>query len=472
MLPADSLASRFARLQAAARGDANPEPAVRLRRLEALDRLLLDNEPALADAVRRDFGHRPPAETRLLELFPSHEAIRHARRHLRRWLRPQARSVSLWFQPGRAEVRHQPLGAVGIVVPWNYPVFLAAAPLAAALAAGNRVLVKMSEITPATAALFAELVGRYFADDEVSVVEGGVSVAREFSQLPFDHLLFTGSTPVGREVMRAAAGNLTPVTLELGGKSPAIIGPGLAGSGHFTRAVERILVGKCLNAGQTCIAPDYVLLPAGQEEAFIAAAQRVVSSCYPQIERNPDYATIVDQRQYDRLCAYLDEARAAGARIIDLAPAAVADPLRRSLSPVVLLEAADHLRVMQEEIFGPLLPVLPYRDLEAAIRYVNQRPRPLALYYFDQEGANIERVLDQTVSGGVTVNDTILHIAQDDLPFGGVGPSGMGGYHGFAGFETFSVRKAVFRQSRLSAIGLFKPPYGALFDRLTRILLR
>jgi coniferyl-aldehyde dehydrogenase len=472
MLPADSLASRFARLQAAARGDANPELAVRLRRLLALDRLLLDNEPALADAVRRDFGHRPPAETRLLELFPSHEAIRHARRHLRRWLRPQARSVSLWFQPGRAEVRHQPLGAVGIVVPWNYPIFLAAAPLAAALAAGNRALVKMSEITPATAALFAGLVSRYFADDEVSVVEGGVSVAREFSQLPFDHLLFTGSTPVGREVMRAAAGNLTPVTLELGGKSPAIIGPGLAGSAHFARAVERIIVGKCLNAGQTCIAPDYVLLPAGQEEAFIAAAQRVVAGCYPQIETNPDYATIVDQRQYDRLCAYLDEARAAGARIIDLAPAAAADPLRRSLPPVVLLETANHLRVMQEEIFGPLLPVLPYRDLEEAIRYVNQRPRPLALYYFDQERANIERVLDQTVSGGVTINDTILHIAQDDLPFGGVGPSGMGCYHGFAGFETFSVRKAVFRQSRLSAIGLFKPPYGTLFDRLTRILLR
>ncbi len=468
----DPLASRFARLQLAARGDSNPDRAVRERRLLALDRLLLDNEPTIADAVRRDFGHRSAAETRLLELFPSHAAIGHARRHLGRWMRPRARSVSLWFQPGRAEVRYQPLGAVGIIVPWNYPIFLAAAPLAAALAAGNRALVKMSENTPATASLFAELVARYFADDELSVVEGDVGVAQEFARLPFDHLLFTGSTPVGRQVMRAAADSLTPVTLELGGKSPAIIGPRLSASGHFARAVERIIIGKCMNAGQTCIAPDYVLLPAGQEQAFIERARQVVAACYPAIESNTDYSTIVDQRQYARLCAYVDEARAENAKIIDLAPGAVADAATRRLPPLALLDLSDSLRIMQEEIFGPLLPVLPYRDLDEAIRFVNSRPRPLALYYFDRENANIERVLNETVAGGVTVNDTILHIAQDDLPFGGVGPSGMGCYHGFAGFETFSVKKAVFRQSRLSAIGLFKPPYGAVFDRLTRILLR
>ena len=468
----DPLASRFTRLQLAARGDSNPDRAVRERRLLTLDRLLLDNEPAIADAVRRDFGHRSAAETRLLELFPSHAAIGHARRHLRRWMRPRARSVSLWFQPGRAEVRYQPLGAVGIIVPWNYPIFLAAAPLAAALAAGNRALVKMSENTPVTASLFAELVARYFADDELSVVEGDVGVAQEFARLPFDHLLFTGSTPVGRQVMRAAADSLTPVTLELGGKSPAIIGPRLSASGHFARAVERIIIGKCMNAGQTCIAPDYVLLPAGQEQAFIERARQVVAACYPAIESNTDYSTIVDQRQYARLCAYVDEARAGNAKIIDLAPGAVADSATRRLPPLALLDLSDSLRVMQEEIFGPLLPVLPYRDLDEAIRFVNSRPRPLALYYFDRENANIERVLNETVAGGVTVNDTILHIAQDDLPFGGVGPSGMGCYHGFAGFETFSVKKAVFRQSRLSAIGLFKPPYGAVFERLTRILLR
>ena len=467
----DTLARRFSRLQAAARSDPHPGRALRERRLQALDRLLLDNEPAIADAIGRDFGHRSAAETRLLELFPSHAAICHARRHLRRWMRPQTRPVSLWFQPGRAEVRYQPLGAVGIIVPWNYPIFLAAAPLTAALAAGNRALIKMSEITPATASLFAELVGKYFADDELSVVEGDVEVAREFSRLPFDHLLFTGSTPVGRQVMRAAAENLTPVTLELGGKSPAIIGPALAPA-DFAHAVERIIIGKCLNAGQTCIAPDYVLLPAGQEQAFIEQARRVVAACYPDIEKTADYSTIVDQRQYARLSAYLEEARTSGATIVDLAADTVADPIRRHLPPLALLGADDGLRVMQEEIFGPLLPLRPYRDLDEAIAFVNGRPRPLALYYFDSERMQIERILDETVSGGVTINDTILHIAQDDLPFGGVGPSGMGCYHGFAGFEAFSVRKSVFRQSRWSGIGLFKPPYRHLFERLTRVLLR
>jgi coniferyl-aldehyde dehydrogenase len=301
----------------------------------------------------------------------------------------------------------------------------------------------------------------------VSVVEGDASVAQEFSRLPFDHLLFTGSTAVGRHVMRAAADNLTPVTLELGGKSPAIIGPGSAASAHFAHAVERIVVGKCLNAGQTCIAPDYVLLPAGLEQAFIDRARSVVANCYPEIDKSADYSTIIDQRQYARLSAYVDEARMAGAKVVDLAPAAVADPVRRHLPPLVLLESGDDLRVMREEIFGPLLPVLPYRDLDEAIRYVNQRPRPLALYYFDSERRHIERVLNETVSGGVTINDTILHIAQDDLPFGGVGPSGMGCYHGFAGFETFSVRKGRLPPITPGpTIGLFKPPYGALFDRL------
>jgi coniferyl-aldehyde dehydrogenase len=307
----DSLASRFARLQRAAR-------AIRIRIGRCARVACVPSIGCCSTTNRRsptpcgsDFGHRSPAETRLLELFPSHAAIRHASHHLRRWMRPQARSVSLWFQPGRAELRYQPLGAVGIIVPWNYPIFLAAAPLAAALAAGNRALVKMSEFTPATAALFAERVGKYFADDELSVVEGDVGVAQEFSRLPFDHLLFTGSTAVGRQVMRAAADNLTPVTLELGGKSPAIIGPGLS-TAQFAHAVERIIIGKCMNAGQTCIAPDYVLLPAGQEQAFIDVARRVVADCYPDIERTADYTTIVDQRQYARLCAYLDEARAAG----------------------------------------------------------------------------------------------------------------------------------------------------------------
>jgi acyl-CoA reductase-like NAD-dependent aldehyde dehydrogenase len=468
----DSLAASFARLQSAARSHPESARAERERRLSALERLLRDNAGRIAAAVSSDFGHRSSAETRLLELFPSYEAISHARRHLGRWMRPQRRAAGLWFQPGRAELRYQPLGVVGIIVPWNYPVYLAVGPLVAALAAGNRALLKMSEFTPATASLFAELVGKYFADDEVAVIEGDAGVAQAFSQLPFDHLLFTGSTSVGRHVMRAAAENLTPVTLELGGKSPAIIGPQVLSSGAFDKAVERIVVGKCLNAGQTCIAPDYVLLPAGQEQAFVDAARRVVAACYPAIGSTPDYTTVLNERHYARLCGYLDDARAQGAEVLELAPGVAADAATQRLPPLALLKVNDGMQVMQDEIFGPLLPVVTYRDLDAAIAFVNARPRPLALYYFDKDQARIDRVLNETVAGGVTINDTLLHIAQDDLPFGGVGPSGMGCYHGFEGFQTFSARKAVFHQSRLSGIGLFKPPYGARFEWLIRILMR
>lgn len=462
------LESRFLRLRLAARAEPNPPLETRLRRLRALDRLLRDNAEALAEAVSRDFGHRSSAETRLLELFPSHEAIADALDHLRAWMRPQRRRVSLWFQPGSAEVRYQPLGAVGIIVPWNYPIYLAVGPLVAALAAGNRALVKMSEFTPATASLFAELIAANFAEDEVSVVQGDASVAHSFSQLPFDHLLFTGSTPVGHHVMLAAAENLTPVTLELGGKSPAIIGI----KANFGKAVERIVVGKSLNAGQTCIAPDYVLLPAGREQDFIDTARRVFATCYPDFATTPDYTAIVNERHFVRLSALVDEARAEGAEIVELAPGAVPDPTTRRFPPLLLCGVDAGMRVMQEEIFGPLLPLVPYGDLAQAIDYVNARPRPLALYYFDTDASAIATVLDQTVSGGVTINDTLLHIAQDDLPFGGVGASGMGCYHGVEGFRTFSAKKGVFRQSWLSGIGLFKPPYGARFERLIRLLLR
>ncbi len=463
-----SLEMRFSRMQQAARSDPDPTLELRLHRLKRLERLLREHADALADVVRRDFGHRSVAETRLLELFPCHETLAHACRNLRRWMRPQRRHVALWFQPGRAEVRLQPLGAVGIIVPWNYPIYLAVAPLVAALAAGNRVLIKMSELTPATSSLFAELIAGMFAEDEVSVVEGDAGVAHAFSQLSFDHLLFTGSTPVGRDVMRAAADNLTPVTLELGGKSPAIIGR----AAHFDKAVERIVVGKLLNAGQTCIAPDYVLLPAGREQDFIEAARRVVAMCYPDIKTTPDYTAIINERHYARLCGYVDEARTQGAEVVELAPGVPADAASRRLPPLVILGVNEGMCVMQEEIFGPLLPLIPYRDLDHAIAFVNDRPRPLALYYFDTQSSCIDTVLNETVSGGVTINDTLLHIAQEDLPFGGVGPSGMGCYHGFEGFKTFSAQKAVFRQSRFASVGLFKAPYGSLFERLMKFLLR
>ncbi len=445
-----------------------PDAATRDRRLAALERLLRENAAAIAAAIARDFGHRSHHETRLLELFPSLEAVRHARRRLHRWMKPERRPVSLWFQPGRAQVISQPLGVAGIIVPWNYPIYLAVGPLVGALAAGNRALVKMSELAPSTGALFEALVRSRFGADEVLVVNGDAEVARAFAALPFDRLLFTGSTAVGRAVMRTAADHLTPVALELGGKSPAIVGPDYP----VAAAAERILVGKCLNAGQTCIAPDYALVPAGQVGEFVAAARSTVAECYPDPGRSPDYTAIVNERHFARLAGALDEARARGAEIVALAPGASPDAATRRFPPTLVLGAPDDCRLMREEIFGPVLPVVPYGALDDALAYVNARPRPLALYYFDRDARRIDRVLTETVAGGVTINDTILHIAQESLPFGGVGASGMGEYHGRAGFDTFSKRKAVFRQSRLSTIGLFKPPYGRRFERLVAFLLR
>jgi acyl-CoA reductase-like NAD-dependent aldehyde dehydrogenase len=299
------------------------------------------------------------------------------------------------------------------------------------------------------------------------VVLGDASVGADFARLPFDHLLFTGSTKVGHDIMRMAADNLTPVTLELGGKSPAIIGADYP----LARAAERIMVGKLLNAGQTCIAPDYVLVPAGREQAFIEAARVVVAKCFPDMAATPDYTAIVNDRHYQRLQGYLADAQERGATIEPLSTTPP-DATRRRLPPLALLNVDEGMRVMQDEIFGPLLPVLPYQDLDQAIAWVNQHPRPLALYYFGNDGGPRDRVLNETVAGGVTINDTILHIAQEELPFGGVGPSGMGHYHGIEGFKTFTKQKAVFYQSRLNGMSLFNPPYGALFERLTKFLIR
>ncbi|MGB0129352.1 MAG: coniferyl aldehyde dehydrogenase [Rhodocyclaceae bacterium] len=469
MAPAVPLDELLARQREDFRRCPDPDRATRDGRLQRLGRLLLDNADAIAGAISADFGHRSPRETRLLEIFPSLESIRFARRHLATWMRPQRRPVSLWFQFGRARVVIQPLGVVGIIAPWNYPILLAVAPMVGALAAGNRVMVKMSELAPRTAALFADLASAVFAPEEVAVVQGDALVGQAFSQMPFDHLLFTGSARVGHAVMRAAAENLTPVTLELGGKSPAIIGPDYP----LARAAERILVGKTLNAGQTCIAPDYVLLPAGKTGGFLDAAQKVVNACYPRLAANPDYTTIVSDTHFARLMGLLDDARTKGARVVPLAAApAEADAARRFLPPLALTGVRDDMAIMREEIFGPLLPIVEYKTVDDAVAYVAARPRPLALYLFEDDPGRIDRVLRHTHAGGVTINDTILHIAQDSLPFGGVGTSGMGRYHGREGFETFSHHKAVFHQSRLNALALFKPPYGRVFDALIRALLR
>ncbi len=457
----------FQAMHAATRRNPAVDRVRRQVRLDALLALVHNNAERFVTAIAADFGHRSAHETRLLEVFPSLEAIRHNRSHVGAWMKPRKKSPSLWFRPGRARIIPQPLGVVGIIVPWNYPLFLAISPLAAALAAGNRVLLKMSEFTPRTGELLAELVAKYFTADDVAVVLGDAAVGADFARLPFDHLLFTGSTRVGHDIMRMAADNLTPVTLELGGKSPAIVGPDYP----LAKAAARIMVGKLLNAGQTCIAPDYVLVPAGREQEFVDTARAAVAKCYPAMATTPDYTSIINERHYQRLQGYLSDAQERGARIEPLSTAA-ADATGRRLPPLALLNVNDDMRVMQDEIFGPLLPILPYADLDAAIAYVNRHPRPLALYYFGHDGAARDRVLDETVAGGVTVNDTILHIAQEELPFGGVGPSGMGQYHGIEGFRTFSKQKAVFYQSGLNGMSLFNPPYGALFERLTKFLIR
>jgi acyl-CoA reductase-like NAD-dependent aldehyde dehydrogenase len=440
----------------------------RLEALARLSALLRENSAALAAAVNRDFRARATQETLLLEVFPSLEAIAHARRRLRAWMRPRRARTSFWFLPARSCVLYQPLGVAGIVVPWNYPIYLAVGPAVSALAAGNRVMIKMSESAPATGELFAALVEQRIPPEILTVVNGGPEVAREFTALPFDHLLFTGSTEVGRHVMRAAAANLTPVTLELGGKSPALVGRGI----DVAEAAGRILYGKCLNAGQTCVAPDYVLVPEERLEAFATAAADAVARLYPRLRDNPDYTAIIDERHRERLTAWREEARTRGARLIEINPAGEDFAGSPKIAPTLIVGAPEDTRVMRDEIFGPLLPLIPYKTLDDAIAYVNARARPLALYVFDRAGVTIDRALAETVSGGVSVNETFLHLAQEDLPFGGVGPSGMGEYHGRAGFETFSKKKAVFFQSRLNGLKLFRPPYGKRFDSLLKFLLR
>ncbi|MFJ3485674.1 coniferyl aldehyde dehydrogenase [Pseudomonas sp. NPDC090202] len=443
---------------------ANPMPVAAQRRqwLDNLRALLSEERQAIIQAISADFSNRSADETLLAELMPSLHNIHYARRHLKRWMRASRRSVGMAFQPASAKVVYQPLGVVGVIVPWNYPLYLAIGPLVGALAAGNRVMLKLSESTPATGELLKRLFARIFPEDLVTVVLGEADVGVAFSRLPFDHLLFTGATSVGRHVMRAAAENLTPVTLELGGKSPAIV----AHDVPMKDAAERIAFGKTLNAGQTCVAPDYVLVPRARIDEFVDAYKQAITGFYPTLADNPDYTAIINPRHVARLNDYLADASSKGARVISLYPQAQGRRLPFSL----LLDVNDDMRVMQDEIFGPLLPVVPYERIEQAFDYINQRPRPLALYYFGYDKAEQHRVLEQTHSGGVCINDTLLHVAQDDLPFGGIGPSGMGHYHGHEGFLTFSKAKGVFVKQRFNAARLIYPPYGKAIQKLIQRL--
>lgn len=443
---------------------ANPMPSAEQRRawLKALRELILGEKQALIEAVSRDFSNRAAEETLLAEIMPSLHGIDYASKRLGKWMKPSRRSVGLAFQPAAAKVVYQPLGVVGVIVPWNYPLYLAFGPLIGALAAGNRVMIKMSESTPATSQLVKELLARIFPEDMVAVVLGEAEVGQAFSRLPFDHLLFTGATSIGKHVMRAAAENLVPVTLELGGKSPAIVSADVP----LADAAERIAFGKTMNAGQTCVAPDYVLVPQDRLEDFVAAYRAAVQRFYPKLENNPDYTAIINERQLGRLKGYIADAEAKGAQLVPLFPG---DQGRR-LAHSLVLNVSDEMKLMQEEIFGPLLPIVPYQHLDEAFAYINDRPRPLALYYFGYDKGEQQRVLHETHSGGVCLNDTLLHVAQDDMPFGGVGPSGMGHYHGHEGFLTFSKAKGVLIKQRFNAARLIYPPYGTAIQKLIQKL--
>jgi coniferyl-aldehyde dehydrogenase len=434
-----------------------------LRRLRDALRRRLDE---MTDAVSADFGHRSPDESRIADGMTVLNDIDHLQRHLRGWMRPRRVGVGWRFWPARAQVRPAPLGVVGVIAPWNYPVNLALIPLATAIAAGNHVYLKPSEHTPRTSAFLRDLLAEVFPAERVAVATGGAEVGAAFAGLPFDHLVFTGSTAVGRKVMAAAAPNLTPLTLELGGKSPAIVCVDFP----LDKAAARIATGKWFNGGQTCIAPDYVLLPAGKRDAFVAALRREVQARYGEdLDNLDDYTRIVNDGQYARLQGYLQDAAARGVDAVTLAGAA--DPAQRLLPPTVLLDPGDDARVMQEEIFGPLLPLKSYRTLDEAIAYVNAHDRPLALYPFSHDRAAVERILRDTLAGGVSVNDTLFHFAIANLPFGGVGPSGMGAYHARAGFDAMSKQLPVLWQARMAGGDLLKPPYAKakwLLDLIVR----
>ncbi len=441
-----------------------PEPmATRTDRLKRAAAMVRDHAGRFCDAVSEDFGHRSREQTMMTDIAGSIAPIDHAIKHLAAWAKRDRRPVQfpLGLLGAKAWVEYQPKGVVGVIAPWNFPINLVMSPLAGIFAAGNRAIVKTSEYTPATAALFEKIVGAYFAPDELAFVSGGPDVGKAFAELPFDHLLFTGATGIARHILHAAADNLVPVTLELGGKSPVVIGAGA----DLAKAAERVALGKMLNAGQICLAPDYVLVPPADEQRFVDGLKTAASAMYPSLLANPDYTSLVNDRHFQRLNDWLDDARAKGATVETVNPANedFGASNARKMPLHIVRDVTDDMTLMQEEIFGPILPVRRYDGIDDAIGRVNRGARPLALYYFGPDAAERRRVLDRTISGGATLDDVIFHVSMEDLPFGGVGASGMGAYHGRDGFLTFSHAKAVYKQSRLDVAKLagLKPPYGA-----------
>lgn len=445
-----------------------PGPELRIDRINRAIGLIVDYQDEICSALSADFGHRSTDQSIMSDVVGCLGGLKEAKKQLRKWMRPDQRSSTFPFNlaGGKSRVEYQPLGTVGLITPWNFPMAMTFSPLAGIFSAGNRVMMKPSEYTPRTADLMARMFSKAFDENEVAVFTGGPEFGQAFSALPFDHIIFIGATPVGKSIMRTAAENLVPVTLELGGKSPTIISK----SSRMQTSTDRIMNGKMLNAGQICLAPDYVYVPKGQEDAFVASAQRSVATMYPTLKENPDYTSVINQRHYDRLQGYISDARSKGARIVEINPANedFSQQPAHKMPPTLLLDVTEDMKIAQEEIFGPLLMVKSYGGIDEVIDYVNAHPRPLALYYFGEDEGEKRRILDRTTSGGVAVNDVMMHVAQEDLPFGGVGASGMGSYHGFDGFKNFSHAKAIYEQGKRFDLGRFmRPPFT---PRLRKIL--
>jgi len=451
------------RQKAAHLRDGPPSAETRIEWIDRCIGLLIDHAAEIQDALNADFGNRAKEATMLTDVSGSIGPLKFARENLRKWMKAEKRKTTpaiLGLFGARAEIQHQPKGVVGVISPWNFPVNLTFAPLAGILAAGNRAMIKPSEFTPVTSELMKTMFAKAFTEDEIAVITGGPEVGQAFAGLPFDHMIFTGATSVARHVMRAAAENLVPLTLELGGKSPVILSRGA----DMATAAARIMNGKTLNAGQICLAPDYVMAPEDRVGEFVAEAKAAVGRMFPTLKDNPDYTAVVAQRHYDRIRGYIDDARAKGAEIIEINPADedFSQQEHRKIPPTLILNPTDDMKVMQEEIFGPVLPVKTYKAVSEAVDYINTHDRPLGLYWFGTDEAEKTRVLTRTTSGGVTVNDVVMHVSQEELPFGGVGPSGMGSYHGHDGFREFSHHKAVYTQLKkdIGPLLQMRPPYG------------
>ena len=455
--------------------EARPEAlAVRRDRIERTIALLQENADALCDAMNADFGTRSPLQSMITDISSSVSFGKYCLKNLKGWAKPRKRhpQFPLNLLGAKAQLRYEPKGVVGILSPWNFPVNLTFGPLMQVFAAGNRAMLKPSEFTESTSALMEDLVGKYFDPAELVVITGGPDVAEAFTRLPFDHMVYTGSTSTGRKVMAAAAENLVPVTLELGGKSPAIVGR----SADLTQAGARIALGKAMNAGQICLAPDYMLVPEEMEDGVIAAVELGMHDMYPTMLGNEDYASIIGDSHYERLQGLVQDARDKGAEVIEINPANedFGASNSRKMPLTILRNVTDDMKAMQEEIFGPVLPVKTYRDIDEAIDHVNAGDRPLGLYYFGTNSSEQKRVLRHTASGGVTVNDVMFHISVEDLPFGGVGASGMGHYHGVEGFREFSHARPVFTQTRIDVAKLagLRPPYGDATRRATKMMMK